>query len=767
MLLLEMFLAEGLPDIVDALRPYKGDPDIYISFQSDVGAASHSGNWWKQGVPKNRNVSGHKIGINPKTESLTTPAGIYAYPLREMWNAVVRDHLPFAGSREFVFVLRGKGLVDLSTYATTDFARDLNKLKPIIAQFNPDTKELTKEWIGLAEVKTPGGYIWSIVENLAEMISDRRAGYDPTNVTSRFKSEKSKPWVWNGLLRALGYSGFVDRKGEKIIHFIEPKQALFLSTEAFNVIEVVRNVRKVKNRFNESATLTEVNWKDTSRLIPLLQKNRGRWAHFTKVDKLGIHPTKSHRDPYGIYFYPTDWLIDAETERLTQGMQYGTTLPYLYLVDIDLTAQGGLVLSKVTWEQVAALAARNGWKEQFDQRASWKPPSYSKPDMAGAFLWHFLDDLNRTNQVPWNTALRGIPFIYDDGNAIIHSGEPAQIVVFDRSLIRNVEFFRNPDFRDEAEPKADPTYMDSRRAMTSILNIVREELGGTINFRTDPDVAQRPFNSEKPKAKYRGPSWPELSVEHRGKEFRLRFTKTRASDLGLWLKFRNGREVGDVKVAGYQDIRDLGVKDLAARAVRRIEEIAAYTNDLRFRPVISEEQGAAFAKAVLPDAETSTEILNDSEFMAITATHPFQIGKVACVARMSLIIQKDRFKPSLTVEINPRSFRDSVRFYATPRGLYTRDNPQEAMTDLLEEFADSVRRSAEIIGPSGYRWPKFYDYEWPAVLGCILLASGVTFDGALADAFRKEIEAWEATEDKRDFLRSMERTLNFNGAFQK
>ncbi|RLA60039.1 MAG: hypothetical protein DRQ78_09880, partial [Epsilonproteobacteria bacterium] len=46
---------------------------------------------------------------------------------------------------------------------------------------------------------------------------------------------------WNNILRRLGYNGFVDRSGSGLIHSNEPTQAVFLSTRAFTVVDMIEN----------------------------------------------------------------------------------------------------------------------------------------------------------------------------------------------------------------------------------------------------------------------------------------------------------------------------------------------------------------------------------------------------------------------------------------------------------------------------------------------------------------------------------------------
>ena len=39
-------------------------------------------------------------------------------------------------------------------------------------------------------------------------------------------------------------------------------------------------------------------------------KGKGLFARFSDVPKIGIRPSTEHHDPYGVYFYPVDWLAE-------------------------------------------------------------------------------------------------------------------------------------------------------------------------------------------------------------------------------------------------------------------------------------------------------------------------------------------------------------------------------------------------------------------------------------------------------------------------
>lgn len=250
----------------------------------------------------------------------------------------------------------------------------------------------------------------------------------------------------------------------------------------------------VTNLFETRQTLTELDWYERSPLADILRRHRGRWVHFSRgapnrdiyqlhqnnqllptpdrpantyssramkahqrqvsrinrmnatepVPKIGVNPRKFHRDPFGIYFYPVDWVLSG-TEKLRRGDQYGQDMPVYHIADIDLSSPG-VVLGSVRWEQVEEIAARNGWRDQLDAFRALPPeqqkatlPRYSNPDKPGAVLWHFVERLVAKGETTWAKAYRGLTYIRDDGNSIIHSNEPDQLLVLDPRIIKVVE----------------------------------------------------------------------------------------------------------------------------------------------------------------------------------------------------------------------------------------------------------------------------------------------------------------------------------------
>ena len=198
------------------LKPYSKRDDIFISF-----------------------TALEKIGINPQSK-YNTPLGIYTYPLKQVWDEYYIDRyksmkpLPFASEMPYINIIQAKsstGFVDdMSKYSSKDFDRDMDKLKKMLGN-NELFNDIQEYAIRTADNfhKSPMGLFW----NITRVIS------------AQYQTEfdlKGKPgFAWNYLLRKLGYTGFNDKRGQGVIHSAEPMQAVFLTSDAFKVIDRIPN----------------------------------------------------------------------------------------------------------------------------------------------------------------------------------------------------------------------------------------------------------------------------------------------------------------------------------------------------------------------------------------------------------------------------------------------------------------------------------------------------------------------------------------------
>lgn len=222
---------------LEELMKYKGRDDVYVSFVSDVGVMSsfhnkHDGDdQYRAGVRAKgalTNVSGHKIGINPKSQ-FSTPNGIYCYPIEHIINVFKNESSDFATDRPFAYVIQSIGnLLIAPDYTEENLATDRAKLERL------STEEKMNHYVNNALVDTPAGKLWAITRGIAmeQGRTKERVSRGVINL---------HPNKWNKIFRDLGYSGFSDIKGERIIHDNEPTQCVFFARNAFKVLETIVN----------------------------------------------------------------------------------------------------------------------------------------------------------------------------------------------------------------------------------------------------------------------------------------------------------------------------------------------------------------------------------------------------------------------------------------------------------------------------------------------------------------------------------------------
>lgn len=219
---------------LDELEKYRGRDDVFVSFVSDVGIISttnshHYDDNLNSGVRSKgelANISGHKIGINPRSE-YSTPNGIYCYPISHILT-IFKDRLEeFATDRPFAYVIQASGnLLISSEYTEDNLASDKVKLSGLISEEDMERAESN------ALVDTPAGKLWGITRQISLV-----QGKNNTN------PHRSNPHAnkWNKIFRDLGYSGFYDVDGEKIIHQNEPVQCVFFTRNSFKILETINN----------------------------------------------------------------------------------------------------------------------------------------------------------------------------------------------------------------------------------------------------------------------------------------------------------------------------------------------------------------------------------------------------------------------------------------------------------------------------------------------------------------------------------------------
>lgn len=207
-----------------------------------------------------------RIGINPKTV-YDTPVGVYAYPLKAIWNLQDRHNfdpktqtfkVPFAGTQPYIYILKtkGRGIYDIGTYSEIELQNDLKilikKLRLYSKKLNrivklkkkslqiPNTIKNYKDYIlhiyndsfkYAKQSSSPGGKLWYITRRLAIELSDNK--------------KQLTIALWTSILKNILKYNYVGDRGSGIIHANEPYQIVFFTPKAYTVLELIDN--KLKN----------------------------------------------------------------------------------------------------------------------------------------------------------------------------------------------------------------------------------------------------------------------------------------------------------------------------------------------------------------------------------------------------------------------------------------------------------------------------------------------------------------------------------------
>lgn len=758
--------------VEDALRPYRGDPDIYVSFTDDVGKNSQLFVGYASSDPDcrtgarpggARNGSGPKVGINPRSQYLTTPAAVYAYPLRAMWEKIITDTVPWGRGRPFLQVLRARGpVLDLATYSGKELACDLAKLKPILDPVVRAQRlslgKLVLQWRAKAHSELVGDQFWEVVQHAAGLLSQARHGDGGrADHWDSSRAERAVPAIWNSLLRKLGYVAVRDG-GLGIIHNVEPHQVAFLSPEGYEVVDSVRNVTKdVQHRLPialpsaplKEQSLNEADWFDRSHLIQVLEKNKGRWIHFSRVPKIGVNPQSrwTMTGPYGVYLYPVEFLLQRENQRIADGQQFATDLPYYFLCDLDLSSPG-LNLTKMSEADAERMAQANGYLPTLEEiREEGRAKS------AGDLFWKTLRRLNDHKQVPWNRALHGLSWVLDESQIMYGHQEPHQIVVLNPRILSNISMHENHNAGwDAAQRTEDPRARHGAwsKVYADVLNGLKDLYGGAIRWQEDPNLRSREEHRQKPKVRTRAPAMPTLSFDTNGRSISITPIQGSMSH-GFRLTFRNGRET-DTRTVNADDMRSLSTAGIVEKLKGFIDEILGFESDLRFKPFMDEDVADHMIQEGIgrrgEPFTIETEVANDKRG-----------GGVVIYRAQRDMMQGDvSVRTIIRFTVGPEGFGGSARIDLMGNGFIEAEIWGEDETDrdafmekLAAEFVEKLDTYERLYGPDNRRREPFVfrdAAQWQAFKGWLVFNSGLSFDGKLYSHLSEAAAAFNDYEDQ-------------------
>lgn len=204
---------EGRLSLIDKLAVYREDPSVFVTFSNY-----------------------EKLDINPNSE-WDDPAGIYAYPVTELYENFEQKMVPFAGDRKFAYIFRSSGyMLELQQYDEDDLDADIQSMESAFLpsllkstgddDYRTDPKKyweyLIQSWFNRFSADAAEGF-WEISERMARHIVLREPG-------------REIKMIWNQLIRACNYDAVCDR-GSGYISANEPAQGVFLDLTKIIPIE--------------------------------------------------------------------------------------------------------------------------------------------------------------------------------------------------------------------------------------------------------------------------------------------------------------------------------------------------------------------------------------------------------------------------------------------------------------------------------------------------------------------------------------------------
>ena len=148
----------------------------------------------------------------------------------------------------------------------------------------------------------------------------------------------------------------------------------------------------------------------------LKYEGKGLYIHFTKILKLGVNSKQFHRNFYGIYCYPVDWLI-----KNSRYDQFAITFPYYYIIKVD-KSRPGIVFQHFSQDDLEKLLRRNKETTRFNKWMERNP--YLKASGPASLLLDYYRHL-KESKIDANL-LHGIDWIEDQYGGIFNSQSPVR-----------------------------------------------------------------------------------------------------------------------------------------------------------------------------------------------------------------------------------------------------------------------------------------------------------------------------------------------------
>lgn len=178
-----------------------------------------------------------------------------------------------------------------------------------------------------------------------------------------------------------------------------------------------------------------------------------RFGEKKRVPHIGLNLHPFHQDPIGIYTFPKNYVLSGKLEKNPSFREFKN----YYIIKPSPNAKI-LNLSKMTYDEARKVLVDMGIDTPNTEESilDSKEIYHSGGDSVGHKFWGALENVRKKlkikhRNVSWNALFKdsGYNTLYDEGNGIIHSNEPTQIIYLNSSAMEILDQGKQDDPRNK------------------------------------------------------------------------------------------------------------------------------------------------------------------------------------------------------------------------------------------------------------------------------------------------------------------------------
>lgn len=232
----------------------------------------------------------------------------------------------------------------------------------------------------------------------------------------------------------------------------------------------------------------------TARELPTAD-TKNAFVSFTSIDKLGINPSSKYNTPIGVYAYPLQYVKDEIGDSSTTKLPFAGGMPYanFFSLKSDANIISSSELSRAQMNQYLDKLIKLVGNDAVSGALDSTHETFDKATTPFGILWGVLYHLSveyPNSAVRWNKLFReiGIDAAIDEGKGVIHEAEPTQMVVFNTSVIEDVDRIKNVGHSEVLQAKRgfELAYRsrDPKKISEWLINIASKKIG----FKPSPRI---------------------------------------------------------------------------------------------------------------------------------------------------------------------------------------------------------------------------------------------------------------------------------------